>query len=85
MILSFAEADMEFVNSLTPVRLPTILILTGENACLATYFGQKLRMENVLLIYFEQIVSFCAIIYSNKNSLKLFCKNSSLNSANFTD
>ena len=28
-------------------------------------FGQKLRMEDVLLIYIEQIVSFCAIIYSN--------------------
>ena len=38
-------------------------------------FGQELRMKNVLLIYFEQIVSFCAIIYSNTNSLQLFCAN----------
>ena len=41
-------------------------------------------MENVLLIVFEQIVSFCAIVYSNTSSLKLFCENSSLNLANFT-
>ena len=32
----------------------------------------------------EQIVSFCAIMYSDKNSLKLLCENSSLNLANFT-
>ena len=35
--------------------------------------------------FFVQIVSFCAIIYSNTKSLQLFCENSSLNSANFTD
>ena len=28
-----------------------------------TFFYQKLRMEDVSFIYFEQIVSFCAIIY----------------------
>ena len=28
----------------------------------------------MFLIYFEQIVSFCAIIYSNTNSLQLFCE-----------
>ena len=43
-----------------------------------------MRMENVFLIYFEQIVSYCAITHSNTNSLKLFCENSSLNLANFT-
>ena len=36
-------------------------------------------MEDALFIYLEQIVSFCAIVYSNTNSLKLFCENSSLN------
>ena len=30
-------------------------------------------------------MSFCAIIYPNKNSLQLFCENSNLNSANFTE
>ena len=50
-----------------------------------TFFGQKLSMEDVLLIHFEQIVSFCAIIYSNTNTLRLFCENSSLNPASFTD
>ena len=41
-------------------------------------------MEDVLLIQFEQIVSFCAIMYTNTNSLQLICENSCLNSANFT-
>ena len=36
-------------------------------------------------IPFEQIVSFCAIMYYDKNSLKLLCENSSLNLANFTN
>ena len=49
------------------------------------YFWQQLRIENVLLIYFEQIVNFCAIIYSNTNSVQLFCENSCLNLANFTE
>ena len=44
--------------------------------------GQKLRMGDVLLIYFEQIVRFCVIIYSNANSLQLFWEDCSLN---FTD
>ena len=42
-------------------------------------------MEDVLLIYFEQIVSFCAINYSNTNSLSLHCEISRLNLANFTE
>ena len=48
-------------------------------------FWPKLEKGYVLLIYFEQIVSFCAIFYSNTNSLQLFCENSNLNSANFTE
>ena len=31
--------------------------------------GNKLRIGDVSLIYFGQVVSFCAIIYPNKNSL----------------
>ena len=42
-------------------------------------------MEDVLLVYFEKIVSFCSMIYLNSNSLKLYFKNSCLNSTNFTD
>ena len=42
----------------------------------------KLRKEDVLLICFEQIVSFFAFIYSNTNSYQLFCENSKLNLAN---
>ena len=43
-------------------------------------FGEKFRIKDVLFIYFEQIVSFYAIVYS----LQLFWL-SSLNSAYFTD
>ena len=39
-------------------------------------------MEDVLLICFEQIVSFCTLIYSNSNSHQLFYENSNLNVAN---
>ena len=49
-------------------------------------FGQKLRMEDVsLIIYFLQIVIFCAIIFSYTTQSSCFCENSNLNLANFTD
>ena len=73
---------MEFVKYFTPVGFPNF---TQEKSVNRDIFGQELRIEDVLLIYFEQIVSFCAIIYSNTNSPQLFCENSSLNLANFTD
>ena len=44
-------------------------------------FGEKLRTEYVLLIYFHQFISFCAFIHSNTNSHQLFCENSYLNLA----
>ena len=47
-------------------------------------FGKKMRIEDIIHVYFEQIVSFCVIIYSNTNSLQLFCENSSMNSPNST-
>ena len=31
-------------------------------------------MENTFIIYLYQIASFCVIIYSNTNSLQLFCE-----------
>ena len=40
-------------------------------------FGKKMRIEDVIHVYFEQIVSFCVIIYSNTISLQLFFENSS--------
>ena len=48
-------------------------------------FGQDLTTENVFFIPFEQIVSVCALMYLDSNSLKLLCENSSLNLANFTN
>ena len=47
-------------------------------------YGQKLRIVDVLLISFEQIVSFCAIIFSNRIHSSC-CEISSLNWANFTE
>ena len=41
-------------------------------------------MEDVLLIYFGNMVSFFAIVRSNTISLQLFCESFSLNLANFT-
>ena len=65
--------------------LPKMFNFMREKCGHREIFGQNLRMGYVLLIYFEQIVSFCAIFYSNTNSLQLFCENSNLNSANFTE
>ena len=51
---------MVFGKSFTPVGF---LNFTPEKCVNRDIFGQKLRMEDVLLIYFEQNVIFCAIIY----------------------
>ena len=48
-----------------------------KNADIAPFFGKQMRIEDILLIYFKQIVRFCAII----NAPQLVCENSSLNSA----
>ena len=70
-------SDLEFVKYFTPVSVAVRFKKKVKN--------RKLRMKDVFLTYFKQIVSCCAIIYSNTNSLQLLCENSSLNSANFTD
>ena len=57
-----------------PVRFP-------RKTRKARPFWQKNKKEDVLLIYFEHIFTFCAVIYSNTNPLQLFCEKSSLNSA----
>ena len=45
---------------------------------ISQHVRQTLRIEDVLLIYSEHIVRFRAIIYSNTNSVQLFCENSSV-------
>ena len=42
-------------------------------------------MDDVLLIYFEHIFTFCAVIYSNTNPLQLICEKFSLNTAIITE
>ena len=56
-------------------KIPKFLILPEKKI-----FGKKLRMEDVLLNhFFDQIISFCAIILLNTNSLQLFCEKPRLN------
>ena len=52
--------------------MPKFFNYTREDHVNRDIFCQKFRMEDVLLIYFEQIVRF-------------FCENLSLNTANFTE
>ena len=70
---------------LVAVRFQKKITSTREKRVNRDIFGQTLKMKDVFLIYFGQIVSCCAKIYSNTSSLNLFCKNSSLNLANFID
>ena len=63
------------------IKIPNFFNFNRGNRIKSNIFGQKLRMDDVFLVYLDQIVSFCAIIHSNTNSVKL----SSLNSANFTN
>ena len=67
------------------IKIRNIFNLSREKRVNRAIFGPKFWMNDVFLIYFDQIISFLAIIFSNTNSLKLFCENSSLNSTNFTD
>ena len=68
------------------------MFCTGKIPHFLNYAREKrvncdMRLEDVLLylFYFEQIVSFCATIYSKTNLGQLFCDTSSLNLANFTE
>ena len=54
---------VEFVKYLTQERLQKKFNSSREKRINCDIFDQKLRMEDVSFIYFEQIVSFCAIIY----------------------
>ena len=63
-------------------KIPRIFNFTRKKRVYRNIFGKKLRTEYVLLIYFQQFISFCAFIYSNTNSHQLFCENSYLNLAN---
>ena len=76
------QSDMEFVKYFTPARFPILLNFTQKKRENRNIFGKKLRTEYVLLIYFQQFISFCAFIYSNTNSRQLFCENFYLNLAN---
>ena len=43
-------------------RIPKFFNFTWEVRVNRDIFGKKMKMENILLIYFEQIVSFCTQI-----------------------
>ena len=82
--LSLCQPALEFVKSFTPITLKTSKSYPKKSVN-RDNFGKQLRIENLLLIYFEQIVSLSAIIYSNTKSFHLFCENPGLNLANFSD
>ena len=82
-IYTSINADLKFDKSLTPVILQKKSILSEKKRVNRNIFGQGLRFDEVFLVYLDQIVSFCAIIRSNTNPVKLLSENSSLNSANF--
>ena len=55
---------MEFVNCFTPVRFQKKSILPEKKCVNRKILGQKLGIENVLLIYFEQIARFCVQLFT---------------------
>ena len=61
--------EVEFVNFFTSVKFPIFFKFAREKRIDCDIFGQLLRMWDVLLIYLQQIFSFCAAIYSNTNPL----------------
>ena len=52
-------SDREFVKLFPNSQ---IFNFTREERVNRDIFGKKMKMENILLIYFEQIVSFCTQI-----------------------
>ena len=45
-------------------KIPKKINFTREKCVNREILGQKLGIENVLLIYFEQIVSFCVHLFT---------------------
>ena len=63
-------------------KIPKFFNFSREKRVNRDIFVKNLRIEEALLImYFEQIVSF----YANTKSFHFFCEKSSRNLANFTD
>ena len=56
-----------------------------KRANMRHFWQKQLRRADVSLLFFEQIVSFSAIIYLNTNLLELFGENSSLNLSNLIE
>ena len=64
------------LHTLHTLHYMHILHFTEKNALIATFLGKKFRLEVVSLQYFEQIISFCAIIdYSNTQKESFVCVN----------
>ena len=66
-------------------KIPHFFIFTQENRVNREIGGREIRKQDTLLSYFEIIVIFFAIIYSNTNLVQVFCENSSLSLAIFTE
>ena len=51
-------------------KIPNFFIFSREKRINCNQICKKMRSEDVEVIYFEENVSVCAIIFSNTNSLK---------------
>jgi len=66
-------------------KIPNFLKFTQETRVNRNMFGKKMRVEYVLLIYFEQIDSFYTQIYSNSTYFVKTFNYSILNSPKYTE
>ena len=67
-------------------KIPKLLNFTQEKRVNRSIFGQTLKMEDVLVIFFEQKSPFvhCVLKYKLAPYVHMFNENSSMNSAHFT-
>ena len=67
------------------IEISEHFIITPKKRVNRVISGEKLRIKELLFIYFEQIVSLFANVYSNTKSFPLLWEKSRLNLVNFTE
>ena len=74
ILLVFVYCSSAIVFQVCDQYIPKIFNFTQEKRVNRDIFGQKSRMVDVLLIYFEQIQSFCALTPVFLKLYPEFCK-----------
>ena len=74
ILLVFVYCSSAIVFQVCDQYIPKILKFTQEKCVNRDIFGQKSRMVDVLLIYFEHILSFCALTRVFLKLYPEFCK-----------